>query len=129
MIIMFEDIKKAKWNFITLVLSIISFIILKKTSDNFVFEFGKKVKISNLLRDGYLSSTMQILGLIFTTIVLLAITLFLCFKFRSVTSFFQGLIAIILIISTLSISIVPYLGTIILLVIIVALIFFIANDI
>ncbi|MGT9231122.1 hypothetical protein ACVV5W_13040, partial [Enterococcus faecalis] len=124
-----EDIKKAKWNFITLVLSIISFIILKKTSDNFVIEFGKKVKISNLLRDGYLSSTMQILGLIFTTIVLLAITFFLCFKFRSVTSFFQGIIAIILIISTLSISIVPYLGTLILLVIIVALIFFIANDI
>ena len=129
MIIMLEDIKKAKWNFITLVLSIISFIILKKTSDNFVIEFGKKVKISNLLRDGYLSSTMQILGLIFTTIVLLAITLFLCFKFRSVTSIFQGIIAIILIISTLSISIVPYLGTLILLVIIVALIFFIANDI
>ncbi|MCG2283952.1 hypothetical protein ACUXPZ_000994 [Staphylococcus epidermidis] len=126
---MLEDIKKAKWNFITLVLSIISFIILKKTSDNFVIEFGKKVKISNLLRDGYLSSTMQILGLIFTTIVLLAITLFLCFKFRSVTSIFQGIIAIILIISTLSISIVPYLGTLILLVIIVALIFFIANDI
>ncbi|MFD8017015.1 hypothetical protein ACFV1P_04215 [Staphylococcus warneri] len=126
---MLEDIKKAKWNFITLVLSIISFIILKKTSDNFVIEFGKKVKISNLLIDGYLSSTMQILGLIFTTIVLLAITLFLCFKFRSVTSFFQGIIAIILIISTLSISIVPYLGTLILLVIIVALIFFIANDI
>ena len=129
MIIMLKDIKKAKWNFITLVLSIISFIILKKTSDNFVIEFGKKVKISNLLRDGYLSSTMQILGLIFTTIVLLAITLFLCFKFRSVTSIFQGIIAIILIISTLSISIVPYLGTLILLVIIVALIFFIANDI
>lgn len=129
MIIVLEDIKKAKWNFITLVLSIISFIILKKTSDNFVIEFGKKVKISNLLIDGYLSSTMQILGLIFTTIVLLAITLFLCFKFRSVTSFFQGIIAIILIISTLSISIVPYLGTLILLVIIVALIFFIANDI
>lgn len=126
---MLKDIKKAKWNFITLVLSIISFIILKKTSDNFVIEFGKKVKISNLLRDGYLSSTMQILGLIFTTIVLLAITLFLCFKFRSVTSIFQGIIAIILIISTLSISIVPYLGTLILLVIIVALIFFIANDI
>lgn len=126
---MLEDIKKAKWNFITLVLSIISFTILKKTSDNFVIEFGKKVKISNLLRDGYLSSTMQILGLIFTTIVLLAITLFLCFKFRSVTSIFQGIIAIILIISTLSISIVPYLGTLILLVIIVALIFFIANDI
>ncbi|MGX0401534.1 hypothetical protein [Staphylococcus pasteuri] len=126
---MLEDIKKAKWNFITLVLSIISFTILKKTSDNFVIEFGKKVKISNLLRDGYLSSTMQILGLIFTTIVLLAITLFLCFKFRSVTSIFQGIIAIILIISTLSISIVPYLGTLILLVSIVALIFFIANDI
>lgn len=126
---MLEDIKKAKWNFITLVLSIISFTILKKTSDNFVIEFGKKVKISNLLIDGYLSSTMQILGLIFTTIVLLAITLFLCFKFRSVTSIFQGIIAIILIISTLSISIVPYLGTLILLVSIVALIFFIANDI
>ncbi|PTJ21859.1 hypothetical protein BU035_13405 [Staphylococcus simulans] len=128
MIIMLEDIKKAKWNFITLVLSIILFIILKKHQITLLLSL-KKVKISNLLRDGYLSSTMQILGLIFTTIVLLAITLFLCFKFRSVTSIFQGIIAIILIISTLSISIVPYLGTLILLVIIVALIFFIANDI
>ncbi|PTJ86612.1 hypothetical protein, partial [Staphylococcus simulans] len=88
---MLEDIKKAKWNFITLVLSIILFIILKKHQITLLLSL-KKVKISNLLRDGYLSSTMQILGLIFTTIVLLAITLFLCFKFRSVTSIFQGII-------------------------------------
>ncbi|MCG1980505.1 hypothetical protein K4U80_04140 [Staphylococcus epidermidis] len=126
---MLEDIKTAKWNFIPFVLSIISFIILKKTSDNFIIKFGDTVKISNLFTEGYLSSTMQVLGLIFSTIVLLVITMFMCFKFFSITSLIQGVIAFILVIWTFNISIVPFLGTLVLIIIVGGLIFFIANDI
>ncbi|MGC7639456.1 hypothetical protein ACP2XT_04300 [Staphylococcus epidermidis] len=126
---MLDDIKIAKWNFIPFVLSIISFIILKKTSDNFIIKFDDTVKISNLLIDGYLSSTMQVLGLIFSTIVLLVITMFMCYKFFSITSLIQGFIAFILVIWTFNISIVPFLGTLVLIIIVGGLIFFIANDI
>ncbi|MCD8920858.1 hypothetical protein [Staphylococcus gallinarum] len=125
---MLDDISRAKWNFITLFLSIVSFIILKKTSNNFVIEFGDKVKISNLFLDGYLSSTMQILGLIFTTIVLLIITIIIGIKLHSITSYIQSIVAFFLVIFTFSISLVPFIGTAILIIIIGGLIIFIAND-
>lgn len=128
MIIMLDDISRAKWNFITLFLSIVSLIILKKTSNNFVIEFGDKVKISNLFLDGYLSSTMQILGLIFTTIVLLIITIIIGIKLHSITSYIQSIVAFFLVIFTFSISLVPYIGTAVLIIIIGGLIIFIAND-
>lgn len=125
---MLDDISRAKWNFITLFLSIVSFIILKKTSNNFVIEFGDKVKISNLFLDGYLSSTMQILGLIFTTIVLLIITIIIGIKLHSITSYIQSIVAFFLVAFTFSISLVPYIGTAVLIIIIGGLIIFIAND-
>ncbi|MGW7810133.1 hypothetical protein ACWEU9_09900 [Staphylococcus xylosus] len=125
---MLDDISRAKWNFITLFLSIVSLIILKKTSNNFVIEFGDKVKISNLFLDGYLSSTMQILGLIFTTIVLLIITIIIGIKLHSITSYIQSIVAFFLVIFTFSISLVPYIGTAVLIIIIGGLIIFIAND-
>lgn len=125
---MLDDINKAKYNFITLIISIVSFITLKKTSDSFVKQFGDQVKISNLFVDGYLSSFMQIIGLIFITIVLFCITIFIGWKLLSFTSGIQMIISVIFIFCTFNISLVPFLGTLFLLIIITVILMFLAND-
>lgn len=125
---MLDDINKAKYNFITLIISIVSFITLKKTSDSFVKQFGDQVKISNLFVDGYLSSFMQIIGLIFITIALFCITIFIGWKLLSFTSGIQMIISVIFIFCTFNISLVPFLGTLFLLIIITVILMFLAND-
>lgn len=124
----FEDLNKAKWNFITLSISIFSYFYLSHISDEFVERFGSKVHISNLFLDGYLSSTMQILGLIFITIVLFCITIFIAWQLLSITSVVQIIISVVFICLTFSLGAVPFFGTLLLLIIVGALLVFLANE-
>ncbi|MSU30881.1 hypothetical protein FYJ81_12045 [Staphylococcus sp. McC-251-APC-3A2] len=127
-----EDIKKSAWNFITLIISIFLFFTLKSTADSFVSQYGAKVKVKNLFVDGYLSGTLSILGLIFITLVLLCATIFFSYLILkgdfSLTAIFQILISIGFIIATLSLSSVPFIGTLIMLIIITIFIYFIINE-
>ncbi|MDT3986390.1 hypothetical protein, partial [Staphylococcus saprophyticus] len=127
-----EDIKKSAWNFITLIISVFLFFTLKSTVDSFVSQYGAKVKVKNLFVDGYLSGTLSILGLIFITLVLLCATIFFSYLILkgdfSLTAIFQILISIGFIIATLSLSSVPFIGTLIMLIIITIFIYFIINE-
>ena len=127
-----EDIKKSAWNFITLIISVFLFFTLKSTVDSFVSQYGAKVKVKNLFVDGYLSGTLSILGLIFITLVLLCATIFFSYLILkgdfSLTAIFQILISIGFIIATLSLSSVPCIGTLIMLIIITIFIYFIINE-
>lgn len=127
-----EDIKKSAWNFITLIISVFLFFTLKSTVDSFVSQYGAKVKVKNLFVDGYLSGTLSILGLIFITLVLLCATIFFSYLILkgdfSLTAIFQILISIGFIIATLSLSSVPFIGTLIMLIIISIFIYFIINE-
>lgn len=127
-----EDIKKSAWNFITLIISVFLFFTLKSTVDSFVSQYGAKVKVKNLFVDGYLSGTLSILGLIFITLVLLCATIFFSYLILkgdfSHTAIFQILISIGFIIATLSLSSVPFIGTLIMLIIITIFIYFIINE-
>ncbi|MDW4437219.1 hypothetical protein QI053_04440 [Staphylococcus saprophyticus] len=127
-----EDIKKSAWNFITLIISVFFFFTLKSTVDSFVSQYGAKVKVKNLFVDGYLSGTLSILGLIFITLVLLCATIFFSYLILkgdfSLTAIFQILISIGFIIATLSLSSVPFIGTLIMLIIITIFIYFIINE-
>ncbi|MFK3830908.1 hypothetical protein [Staphylococcus saprophyticus] len=127
-----EDIKKSAWNFITLIISVFLFFTLKSTADSFVSQYGAKVKFKNLFVDGYLSGTLSILGLIFITLVLLCATIFFSYLILkgdfSLTPIFQILISIGFIIATLSLSSVPFIGTLIMLIIITIFIYFIINE-
>ena len=127
-----EDIKKSAWNFITLIISVFLFFTLKSTVDSFVSQYGAKVKVKNLFVDGYLSGTLSILGLIFITLVLLCATIFFSYLILkgdfSLTAIFQILISIGFIIATLSLSSVPFIGTLIILIIITIFIYFIINE-
>lgn len=127
-----EDIKKSAWNFITLIISVFLFFTLKSTVDSFVSQYGAKVKVKNLFVDGYLSGTLSILGLIFITLVLLCATIFFSYLILkgdfSLTAIFQILISIGFIIATLSLSSVPFIGTLSMLIIITIFIYFIINE-
>lgn len=127
-----EDIKKSAWNIITLIISVFLFFTLKSTADSFVSQYSAKVKIKNLFVDGYLSGTLSILGLIFITLVLLCATIFFSYLILkgdfSLTAIFQILISIGFIIATLSLSSVPFIGTLIMLIIITIFIYFIINE-
>lgn len=127
-----EDIKKSAWNFITLIISVFLFFTLKSTVDSFISQYGAKVKVKNLFVDGYLSGTLSILGLIFITLVLLCATIFFSYLILkgdfSLTAIFQILISIGFIIATLSLSSVPFIGTLIMLIIITIFIYFIINE-
>ncbi|WP_394856749.1 hypothetical protein [Staphylococcus saprophyticus] len=127
-----EDIKKSAWNFITLIISVFLFFTLKSTADSLVSQYGAKVKVKNLFVDGYLSGTLSILGLIFITLVLLCATIFFSYLILkgdfSLTAIFQILISIGFIIATLSLSSVPFIGTLIMLIIITIFIYFIINE-
>ncbi|PTK14057.1 hypothetical protein BUZ78_12420 [Staphylococcus saprophyticus] len=105
---------------------------MKSTADSFVSQYGAKVKIKNLFVDGYLSGTLSILGLIFITLVLLCATIFFSYLILkgdfSLTAIFQILISIGFIIATLSLSSVPFIGTLIMLIIITIFIYFIINE-
>lgn len=126
-----EDIKKSAWNFITLIISAFLFFTLKSTADSFVSQYGAKVKVKNWFIDGYLSGTLSILVLIFITLVFLSATIFFSYLILkgafSLTAIFQMLISIVFIIATLSLSSVPFIGTLIMLIIITILIYFIVN--
>ncbi|MDW4207515.1 hypothetical protein QI178_02690 [Staphylococcus saprophyticus] len=127
-----EDIKKSAWNFITLIISVFLFFTLKSTADSFVSQYSAKVKVKNLFVDGNLSGTLSILGLIFITLVLLCATIFFSYLILkgdfSLTAIFQILISIGFIIATLSLSSVPFIGTLIMLIIITIFIYFIINE-
>ena len=127
-----EDIKKSAWNFITLIISVFLFFTLKSTVDSFVSQYGAKVKVKNLFVDGYLSGTLSILGLIFITLVLLCATIFFSYLILkgdfSLFFIFQILISIGFIIATLSLSSVPFIGTLIMLIIITIFIYFLINE-
>ncbi|MDT3895175.1 hypothetical protein RPN58_10705 [Staphylococcus arlettae] len=125
---MLEDLNKAKWNFITLAIAILSYVYLSNLSDKFIGKFGKKVQLSNLFVEGYLSSTMQILGLIFITIVLFCITIFIAWQLLSITSIVQMIISVVFICLTFSLGAVPFFGTLLLLIIVSALLVFLANE-
>ncbi|WP_203227010.1 hypothetical protein [Staphylococcus simulans] len=125
---MLEDLNKAKWNFITLAIAILSYVYLSNLSDKFIGKFGKKVQLSNLFVEGYLSSTMQILGLIFITIVLFCITIFIAWQLLSITSIVQMIISVVFICLTFSLGAVPFFGTLLLLIIVGALLVFLANE-
>ena len=125
---MLEDLNKAKWNFITLAIAILSYVYLSNLSDKFIGKFGKKVQLSNLFVEGYLSSTMQILGLIFITIVLFCITIFIAWQLLSITSIVQMIISLVFICLTFSLGAVPFFGTLLLLIIVSALLVFLANE-
>ncbi|UEX89910.1 hypothetical protein [Staphylococcus ratti] len=124
-----EDLSKAKWNFITLAISIFSYLYLSNISDKFVARFGSKVHVSNLLVDGYISSTMQVLALLFTTIVLFCLTIFIAWRLLSITSIIQMIVSIIFICLTFSLGAVPFFGTFLLLIIVGVLVIFLANNI
>ena len=123
-----EDLNRAKWNFITLTISILSYLYLSNISDEFVARFGSEVHFSNLFLEGYLSSTIQVLGLIFVTITLFCITIYIAWRLMSITSIIQIIIAVIFICLTFSLGAVPFFGTLCLLIIVGVLLMFLINS-
>lgn len=71
---------------------------------------------------------MQILGLIFITIVLFCITIFIAWQLLSITSVVQMIISVVFIFLTFSLGVVPFFGTLLLLIIVGALLVFLANE-
>lgn len=123
-----DDLSKAAWNFITLILSIFLFFYLKHSANSFVSHYGSDVKIRNLIIHGYLNDTMKILGLMALTIILFGITIFIAFKLASITSLIQIIVSIIFIIWTLSISALPFIGTLLLTIVVGFAIVFLINN-
>lgn len=124
-----EDIKKVKWNFITLILGLFSFFFLKSIVSDFVETYGSKVNVKNLFVEGYLGGTGLIIFCILITTLLLALTTFIAFK--SGTSFTGGLqilISIVFIVWALSLGWIPFFGTLLMLGLIAGFLFLIANE-
>ncbi|WP_239727983.1 MULTISPECIES: hypothetical protein [unclassified Mammaliicoccus] len=106
-----EDISRSVWNFITLALSIAFYFYLKHSANTFVSLHGSGVRARNLINQEYMTDTGRILALMFLTIVLFAITIFIAFKSASFTGLFQILVSLWFIYLTFRISALPFLGT------------------
>lgn len=124
---------KSAWlNFVTLAIGLCSYYYFKHLSSLFISKYGKKVSLNNIFKEGYLNDTMQILGLIFMTIFLLSLTIFIsilslkiCISFISIG---QIIISIVYIIRIIILSQIPYLGTLVIMLAIGGIIILIVND-
>lgn len=119
----FEDINRVKWNFLTLALSILSFLILKAFSDEFISAYGKDVSIRHIVIEGYLDGTLQVVGLFILTLLLFISTIYLATKNPSITALLQIIVSVIFIFISFNIVSLPFLKTLFIL-IVLALIFF-----
>ncbi|WP_436894588.1 hypothetical protein [Staphylococcus pseudoxylosus] len=118
-----------KWNFITFALGIISFINLIIQAGNFVDQYGNKVHVKNLLVDGYTAETIKIIGLMLLTVAIFALTIYIAYLTgSSLFGTIQILISLILIIWSLVLAWAPFIGTLILIMIIGGIFFLAAND-
>lgn len=101
-------------------------------ANTFVKQFGNGINIRNLVKDGYLNSTLFILLIALITAVFSIFTLFLGFKSLqhdfNITSLLCIAISITTLIMTFFISDVPFLKTAILLSIIDFIVIVIVND-
>lgn len=124
-----EDLNKVKWNFITFVLGIISFINLNIQAGNFIEQYGNKVHIKNLLVDGYTTGTLKIIGLMLLTVAIFAITIYIAYLMgSSLFGLLQIIISLGLIIWSLVLAWAPFIGTMILIAIIGGIFFIFFND-
>lgn len=124
-----EDLDRVKWNFITFALGIISFINLIIQAGNFVDQYGNKVHVKNLLVDGYTAETIKIIGLMLLTVAIFALTIYIAYLTgSSLFGTIQILILLILIIWSLVLAWAPFIGTLILIMIIGGIFFLAAND-
>ncbi|MFH4918421.1 MULTISPECIES: hypothetical protein [Staphylococcus] len=124
-----EDIDKVKWNFITLVIGIISFINLNIQASEFVNQYGNQIHVKNLFVDGYTTGTLKIIGLMLLTVAIFALTIYLAYLMgSSFFGFLQIIISLVLIIWSLVLAWAPFIGTLIIIMIIGGLFYLIAND-
>lgn len=124
----FEDINRAKWNFLTLAFSIISFFILKAFSDDFISAYGKEVSFKQIMLEGYLNSTYQVVGLFILTLLSFIATIYLATKVLSITALLQIIISVVFIFISFNIVSLPYLGTMLIVLVLAGLIILAINN-
>lgn len=130
--VLIEDIKKSQWCMVTMIITSISFIFLKLMANEFFKQFGNDVNIRKLGKDGYLSGTLIILLIALITAIFSILTAYLGFRSLqydfNITSLVCIALSITLLMLTFFISEIPFLKTIILVLIIGFAIITILND-
>ncbi|RTX74377.1 hypothetical protein CD117_02935 [Mammaliicoccus sciuri] len=124
-----EDFSIAAWNFITLIISITLFFFLKHSANSFVSQYGSDVNVRNLFKQGYVSDTATILSLTLITIIFFVLTIFIALRMLSITALIQIVVSLIFIFLTFSISVLPFLGTLLLIIVGGLGVFFVLNNI
>ncbi|WP_323708393.1 hypothetical protein P3U10_04595 [Mammaliicoccus sciuri] len=123
----FEDMNRAKWNFLTLALSILSFLILKAFSDEFISAYGKNVSIRQIVIEGYLGGTLQVVGLFILTLLLFISTIYLATKVPSITALLQIIVSVIFIFVSFNIVSLPFLKTLFILIVLAGIFLLVIN--
>jgi hypothetical protein len=124
-----EDLDRVKWNFVTFALGLISFINLNFKANDFIEKYGNDVHIKNLIVEVYNTGKLKIIGLMLLTIAIFALTIFIAYTIgSSLFGLLQIVASFFLIIWALVLAWAPFIGTLIIMMIIGGIIILAAND-
>lgn len=124
-----ESLNRVKWNFITLVIGIFSFINLKILANDFVEQYGNKVNVKNLLVTGYPAGTLKIIGLMLLTVAIFALTIYFAYTIgSSLFGLLQILLSLFFIGWAFALAWTPFIGTLFLMIVITVFIMIAVND-